>query len=206
MKLPRSRIKLKRTGAFVTKKVCGSTSKKKIGKPIRVRAIGVREHDNVVFVEIRFKTECGRYLNQLFRNSALLPTHRKAIQERLADLGYEWPQDRPISKALLDTLCGTRRPSRRFVLVRAPGWYSDDVLVFPDEAFTRSGSKIDVRIDPETDAHIGAFLVGKGSLKGWQRYREPRSQIVGHARVHRRGVRSDVPQAVEYGFLRDQLV
>ena len=52
--------------------------------------------------------------------------------------------------------------------MRAPGWYGS-VYVIPGQAFRASDSNLEVFINNrDSDAHVGAFVVGQGSLKDWQ--------------------------------------
>jgi Domain of unknown function (DUF927) len=138
--------------------VAASNAKRRqIAKPIHIRAIGRRMTDGVFLVEVRFKTENG-YRSEYFQKSMLLPDRRDEIRVKLADLGYEWPEDKTLSKALLDAVV-TQRPTRRFILVPAPGWY-DSTFVLPGQLFDPDGSDAAVHLDPSTDAHVGAFSIG----------------------------------------------
>jgi hypothetical protein len=110
----------------------GHTERRRIAKPIRLRAIGERE-DGVTVAQIQFRTRRGHNLREFFSWSDLLPENRKAIKDRLADLGYEWPGDGTLSQAILDAL-EQSRPNRTFRLVRAPGWYGS-VFAIPGQAF-----------------------------------------------------------------------
>ena len=47
------------------------------------------------------------------------------------------------------------------------GWYGS-VFAIPGQAFAQGDEKPEVYIDPNTDAHVGAFVLGEGSLKDWQ--------------------------------------
>ncbi len=40
-------------------------------------------------------------------------------------------------------------------------------LVIPGQVFAHSDEETEIYFDPETDAHLGAFVVGKGSLEDW---------------------------------------
>ena len=42
------------------------------------------------------------------------------------------------------------------------------MLVRPGQVFARGTNKPEIYIDPKNDAHLGAFILGEGSLKGWQ--------------------------------------
>ena len=52
-------------------------------------------------------------------------------------------------------------------MVSAPGWY-DSAFVLPDQVFARGNKTPEIYIDPKSDAHVGAFVLGEGSLKDWQ--------------------------------------
>ena len=40
--------------------------------------------------------------------------------------------------------------------------------MIPDKVFARGNKKPEIYIDPKSDAHVGAFVLGEGSLKDWQ--------------------------------------
>jgi putative DNA primase/helicase len=61
----------------------------------------------------------------------------------------------------------TSRPERQFRMVGAPGWY-DLAFVIPGHVFAPGNKKSEIYIDPKSDAHLGAFALGGGSLKDWQ--------------------------------------
>ena len=86
---------------------------------------------------------------------------------------FEWAtrvtygrKTRNVSNEILRQLAA-EQPKRRFVLVSAPGWYQPE-FVLPGKVFSPPGSGTDYRIDPDSHAHVGAFVCGKGSLEGWQ--------------------------------------
>ena len=140
--------------------------RKKIAGPIRLRAIGKRESDGATFAQIRFRTMHGDYRSEFFAMSNLLPKNRDEIKNKLADLGYEWPEDDDFVCMILKEVA-TTRPEREFRMVSAPGWY-DSAFVIPDQVFARGNKKPEIHIDPNSDAHVGAFVLGEGSLKDWQ--------------------------------------
>jgi uncharacterized protein (DUF927 family) len=98
--------------------------------------------------------------------SNLLPKNRDEIKNKLADLGYEWPEDGDLTSSILQKVA-TTRPKREFLMVSAPGWY-DSAFVLPDKVFARGNKTPKICIDPKSDAHVGAFALGVGSLKGWR--------------------------------------
>ena len=108
----------------------------------------------------------GDYRSEFFAKSKLLPKNRHEIKNKLADLGYEWPEDEALARAILKEVANTR-PKREFRMVSAPGWY-DSAFVIPGQVFARGNKKPEIYIDPKTDAHVGAFVLGEGSLKDWQ--------------------------------------
>ena len=110
----------------------------------------------------------GGYRTEFFDWSNLLPEGRHEIKRRLADLGYEWPENDKLSKAILRTIAKSR-PTKQFKLVRAPGWY-ESVFVIPGKVFSPYDDKTEVYIDSNTDAHVGAFVLGEGSLADWKKY------------------------------------
>ena len=52
-------------------------------------------------------------------------------------------------------------------MVSAPGWYNS-TFVLPDQVFASGNKTPEIYIGPNTDAHVGAFALGEGSLKDWQ--------------------------------------
>ena len=162
----KSTIELAANGVFQIRiTTAGDAERKRIAKPIRLRAIGEREN-GVTVAQIRFRTRHGHNLREFFSWSDLLSENRKTIKNRLADLGYEWPSDGTLSQAILDAL-EQSRPKRTFLLVRAPGWYGS-AFAIPGQAFAPGEDGTEVYIDPNSDAHVGAFIRGEGSLKDWQ--------------------------------------
>ena len=137
-----------------------------VAEPIKFRSIGIRQSDMTTFVEIKFKTYRGDYLSEMLEFSYLQPERRRDIKIRIGDKGYRWPQDSHVSNEIIKHLA-SKEPKRRFVLVSAPGWYESE-FVLPDRVFSPPGRRTDFRIDPAADGHLGAFLCGSGSLKGWQ--------------------------------------
>ena len=108
----------------------------------------------------------GDYRSEFFAKSELLPKNRDEIENKLADLGYEWPEDEDLARLILKEVANTR-PKREFRMVGAPGWY-EPAFVIPGKVFAGGNSKPEIYIDPETDAHVGAFVLSEGSLKDWQ--------------------------------------
>ena len=163
---PNSTVELTAKGVFEirTTPACG-TERRKVAKSIRLRAIGKKE-DGVTLAQIRYRTRHGDNLCEFFPWSSLLPENRQKIKNALADRGYEWPRDATLSSAILDVL-ERSRPKQTFKMVRAPGWYGS-VFAIPGQAFAPGHDRAKVYIDPESDAHVGAFVIGDGSLKDWQ--------------------------------------
>ena len=61
----------------------------------------------------------------------------------------------------------TARPNGNFAsLVRLDGMIPR--LRFPRQVFARDDAKTEIYLDSKTDAHLGAFVLGEGSLKDWQ--------------------------------------
>ena len=160
-------IELTPRGVFqVSTTPAGDTERKKIARQIRLRAIGKRESDGGTFAQIRFRTMHGDYRSEFFAKSKLLPKNRDEIENKLADRGYEWPEDEELARLILKEVANTR-PQREFCMVSAPGWY-DSAFVIPGQVFASGNKKLEIYIDPETDAHVGAFVLSEGSLKDWQ--------------------------------------
>jgi uncharacterized protein (DUF927 family) len=161
---PKADIELTKQGVFLTD-TSGDAERKKIAAPIRLRAIG-KKADGTTVAQIRFRTMHGDYRSEFFAMSNLLPENRDEIKNKLADLGYEWPEDGDLTSSILQKVA-TTRPKREFLMVSAPGWY-DSAFVLPKKVFARGNKTPEIYIDPDSDAHVGAFALGVGSLKGWQ--------------------------------------
>jgi hypothetical protein len=162
-------IELTRNGVFQkTKTAIGKTETRKIGRLIRLRALGRREPDGATFGQVRFRTIHGDYRQEFFPMSNFLPENRREIKVRLADLGYQWPEDDSLSRAILNEVAMTQ-PKRRFRMVSAPGWYDGDATyVIRGRVFVRGAKKPpEIYIDPASAGHVGAFVL-EGSLRGWQ--------------------------------------
>jgi uncharacterized protein (DUF927 family) len=155
-----------RDGVLLTEKTSSGDKVTRVADPIKVRSIGTRLADNVILVEIRFKTIDGDYRSETFPFSCLHRERWDKIKVRVADQGYKWPEDQKWSNEILRQLAA-KQPKTRFLLVSTPGWHGSE-FVLPDQVFSPPGSKTDYRIDPDSHAHIGAFMCGEGSLKGWQ--------------------------------------
>ena len=67
---------------------------------------------------------------------------------------------------LLDQIANSM-PKERFRMVSAPGWY-DSAFVIPRQVFARGNNEPEIYVDPNSDGHVGAFVLGEGSLKDWQ--------------------------------------
>jgi Domain of unknown function (DUF927) len=159
-------VKLARNGVFlITNIPRGETERKHISRSIRLRAFGQTD-DGVTVAQIRFRTRHGHTLGKCFPGSSLLPENARTIKNALADLGYEWPDDEDLCKAIFDAL-RVSRPKRTFRLVRAPGWYGS-IFAIPGQAFEAGRVGTEVHVDPKSDAHLGAFVLGEGSLRDWQ--------------------------------------
>ena len=149
-------------------KTVGGTAKwKKIAPRIQIRAMGTRRADGIHLVEIRFKPKKGKVRSEYLEYSYLLPQKRSHLQERLADLGYAWPLDNSVANAIWNALASTQ-PKKEFIWVDAPGCYGDG-FALPDKFFSPDPNATPVLIDPYSKAHVGAFIVGEGSLSGWKR-------------------------------------
>jgi hypothetical protein len=162
MKKPEFRITRDDDGVFLT----AGDKCSRVADPISVRSIGTRLADKAILVEIKFKTIEGDTRSETFPFSYLHRERWDKIKVRVGDQGYVWPADRNVSNEILRQLA-TEQPKRRFVQVSAPGWYQPE-FVLPGKVYGPPGSGTDYRIDPNSDAHIGAFVCGRGSLEGWQ--------------------------------------
>jgi uncharacterized protein DUF927 len=162
-----SKIIRRTTGMFLIKGGVNGEKAVRVADTIRLKSLGTRCSNNTTLAEIQFTNIEGNRKNEMFEFSYLLPEKRSEIKVRVANQGYVWPEDRDVSSAILKQLAATR-PKTRFFLVSAPGWHQGQFVVW-DEVFGPRGREIDFRLDPDSDAHIGAFKCGKGSLKGWQK-------------------------------------
>jgi len=155
----RKRIKLTKAGVFL---VTGS-GEQRIAAPIFFHAIGER-FDGTKIVEIRFVDCDGKKLSERFNMSAISPRNLSTVADGLGDKGYLWPTDGASSVEILKVVFADI-PSRRFILVGAPGWY-DNAIVTP---LRRYGGTKRILIDPDTGAHLASYTKGPGSLRGWQK-------------------------------------
>ena len=153
-------VKLTKSGVFVV----ASGKRRKVAETIRLRGLGKRIENGHSAVKVQFKNDHGEIRNEFFDKSWLLADKRRLIKSRLADLGYDWPENKSLSDRILRKLA-TTDPRSRFLLVGAPGWYGT-TFVMPDATF--GGGDTAVYIDPDTSAHIGPFALGPGSLEGWK--------------------------------------
>jgi hypothetical protein len=159
---PNVPLELTKRGVFqISRTPFGGTERKKIAKLIRLRAIGKRESDGGTFAQLRFRTIHEDTRTEFVEFSNLLPTNRHEIKNKLADLGYEWPEDEALTRMILKEV-STTRPERQFRMVGAPGWY-DLAFVIPGQVFAPGNKKPEIYIDPKSDAHLGAFVLGEGS-------------------------------------------
>jgi hypothetical protein len=155
----RKRIKLTKAGVFVEK----GNGKQRIASPIRFHAIGERL-DGTKIIEIRFVDCDGKKLSERFNMSAISPRNLRTVADGLGDKGYLWPTDGVSSVEILKAVVADI-PSRRFVMVGAPGWY-EDAIVTPLRQY---GGTKKILIDPDAGAHLARYTKGPGSLKGWRK-------------------------------------
>jgi uncharacterized protein (DUF927 family) len=167
---PANTIEITARGVFhISTSRAGQTERNKIARRIRLRAIGKRESDGATFAQIEFQTMHGDFRSEFFAMSDLRPRNRHEVISKLADLGYEWPEDETLTNQILKRVANTA-PKPRFRIVGAPGWH-DSVIVRPGQVFAPRGSdNIEIYIDPKNDAHLAPFILGEGSLKGWQKH------------------------------------
>lgn len=160
-------IKLTRDGVFaVTTVANGKPKKTKVAPRIELRAIGTRPDGSHV-VEIRFQPRKGKMRTEYLAYSYLLPQKKGLLQERLADRGYTWPLEKTLSHALWLSLADAK-PANEFMFVDAPGWYGD-TFALPNRYFSSDSKATRVVVDPRSRTHIGAFIEGDGSLRGWKK-------------------------------------
>ena len=160
-------IELTKQGVFqVSTTPGGDTERKKIARLIRLRAIGKRDLDGSTFAQLRFRTIYGDTRTEFVEFSNLLPENWQLIKNKLANLGYRWPKDEGLAQVLLDRVANSM-PKERFRMVSAPGWY-DSAFVIPRQVFARGNNEPEIYVDPNSDGHLGAFVLGEGSLKDRQ--------------------------------------
>jgi hypothetical protein len=168
-KKKRISIKLTRRGAFAVRTLAnGKTEKTKVAPRIKLPAIGTRPADGTHLIEIRFQPKKGNMRSEYLKLSYLLPRKINQLQERLADLGYAWPLNSNVADAIWYALAKTQ-PKKEFSWVDAPGWYGDS-FALPDRFFSPDPNAIPVLINPHSKAHVGAFISGEGSLRGWKNF------------------------------------
>ena len=73
------------------------------------------------FAQIRFRTMHGDYRSEFFAMSNLLPKNRDEIKNKLADLGYEWPEDEGLAGSILKKIANTRPNENSASSVRLGG-------------------------------------------------------------------------------------
>lgn len=153
-----ARIKIAKNGVFYVTAI----QAKKIAAPIHFYAIGDRLDGSKV-VEIHFRNCDGKKLSEQFNMSTLNPRNLSIIADGLANKGYLWPVLGPSPIEILRAVIA-EIPSRRFILVGAPGWY-DSAIVTPLRQY---GGTKRISIDTATGAHLASYTQGPGSLEGWQ--------------------------------------
>jgi hypothetical protein len=157
-------IKLTNKGVLIADGKTGN--RRKIAAAIKLRAFGQRDRDKVWLAEIRFRTIEGVRKSEFFEFSKLRKRHRDQIETKVADQGYDWPDEESLSGMILKEVTRAR-PKRRFRLVDAPGWYGS-AFVLPHQVFAPKNEGARIYIDAGGDAHVGAFIRGEGSLRDWQ--------------------------------------
>jgi len=184
-------IRLTNKGVFAIDRETGR--QRKVAAAIKLRALGQRDRDKVWLVEIRFRTIEGVKKSEFFEFSRLRKKHRHEIETKVADLGYDWPDDESLSGMILNEITRAR-PKRRFQLVDAPGWYGS-AFVLPHRAFALGNERARIYINAGGDAHVGAFIRGEGSLRDWQ------ERVAAPSRKSSR-LRASIAAALAAPFLR----
>jgi len=138
----------------------------KIAEKIYVRAYGIRVADQTHVAQLRFQIRGGGFRSQFVNCDQLVWTKRPELISTLALAGFIWPPDRKEIDAIVRALLA-QKPKRQFVMVSTPGWYGEDYIL-PDEVISKTEKTLEVFLDPNTDAQLGAYLVGAGSLKLWK--------------------------------------
>jgi Domain of unknown function (DUF927) len=130
----------------------------KIAERIYVRAYGIRVADQTHVAQLRFQIRGGGFRNAFINCDQLVWTKRSELTGALALAGFVWPTDRKGIDAIIMALLN-QRPKRKFVMVSTPGWYENDYIL-PDEVISKTENKLlEVFLDPNTDAQLGAYLV-----------------------------------------------
>ncbi len=138
----------------------------KIAEKLYVRAYGIRVADQTHVAQLRFQIRGGGFRSQFVNCDQLVWTKRPELISTLALAGFVWPPDRKEIDAIVRALLA-QKPKRQFVMVSTPGWCAEDYIL-PDEVISKTEKDLKVFLDPNTDAQVGAYLVGAGSLKLWK--------------------------------------
>jgi hypothetical protein len=157
---------LEKDGTFWEVNTKNGIKTKKIAEKIYVRAYGIRVADKTHVAQLRFKIRGGGFRSEFINCDQLVWTKRSELVSTLALAGFIWPADRKEIDAIVRAL-HAQKPKRQFVMVSTPGWYGEDYIL-PDEVISKTEKKLEVFLDPNTDAQLGAYLVGAGSLKLWK--------------------------------------
>jgi hypothetical protein len=161
------KIKLRRSGVFKRTKIAGGAKQwTKVAPRIQLRASGTQLADDSFIAEFRFRDMRGAVRSVFADWSITLPEKKRELKSKLATAGYEWPRDKLTSDAIWAALVDTR-PKRKFNFARAPGWYGHG-FALPGKFYSADKSVPRVIIDPESVEHVGAFIIGEGSLSDWQ--------------------------------------
>ena len=159
---------LEKSGTFweVNTKNGVKTVKKQIAEKIYVQAYGIRVADKTHLARLRFRTRRGDFRSEFVNCDQLVWTKRSELVSALALAGFVWPPDGKEIDAIVRALLA-QKPKRQFVMVSTPGWYGEDYIL-PDEVISKTGKELEVFLDPNTDAQLGAYLIGAGSLELWK--------------------------------------
>lgn len=157
---------LEKDGTFWEVNTKNGIRTKKIAEKIYVRAYGIRVADKAHVAQLRFKIRGGGFRSEFINCDQLVWTKRSELVSALALAGFVWPADRKEIDAIVRALLA-QKPKRQFVIVSTPGWYGEDYIL-PDEVISKTEKTLEVFLDPNTDAQLGAYLVGDGSLELWK--------------------------------------
>ena len=138
----------------------------KIADAIEVSA-GARRADDSTVTEVTLRTHDGRIVKKLFKPSNFLARNRTELKSQLADFGYKWPEDEKQSAAILQALAETT-PKTLALMIQAPGWHGAQFQI-GEETYGHSIEHHVLRVDPNTSAHFGSFLVS-GELEDWRKH------------------------------------
>ena len=137
---------------------------KKIANRIEFIARGTVRPTGTAMHLLRFY-DCDDQTQEIWINADQCLDHNlKKLADALANRGFDWPTGYPPRDLL--RLVFANSPSRRVILVSAPGWY-DGVYVTKARAF--GSGKAELQLLETSEAKVADLDLGSGSLADWQK-------------------------------------